>query len=166
MSQIHGPAVRLGDDVNTDVHCSAKYLPGKDTAYIATVAFEKLEAGFAKRFPKGGVIVAGKNFGNNSSREQAVHVLRAMGCAAIVAPNFARQFFRNAINNGLPVVECDTTGIEPGDAVGIDLAAGKVTVASRRIARAVPALPKEILAILSAGGLHPFLKAHPNWEPA
>ncbi len=91
--------------------------------------------GFASRFKAGDMIVAGKNFGINSSREQAVHIMRMMGVAAIVAPSFGRQFFRNAINNGLPVVECDISGIADGDELVIDLAAGSVAVAARGITR-------------------------------
>src|ERR1044072_5637781 len=106
-STINGRARLLPEEINTDVHCSAKYLPGKDTGYIAQHAFEQLDAGFVGRFKAGDVIVAGENFGINSSREQAVHVMRLLGVSAIVAPSFGRQFFRNAINNGLPVVECD-----------------------------------------------------------
>ena len=116
------------------------------------------------RFKAGDVIVAGKNFGINSSREQAVHVMRMMGVAAIVAPSFGRQFFRNAINNGLPVVECDISGIADGDEIEVDLAAGRVTLAARGIARNVPPLPPAVQAILAAGGLIPFLQQHPDWK--
>ena len=104
MNIIKGSARIIGDEVSTDIHCSSKYLPGKDAAYIATVAFEQVAPGFAKAFNKGDVIVAGKNFGINSSREQAVHVMHRMGVAAIIAPSFGRQFYRNAINNGMPVI--------------------------------------------------------------
>lgn len=164
MKTIKGSARVLGDEVNTDVHCSSKYLPGKDTAYIATVAFDQVVTGFAKGFGKGDVIVAGRNFGINSSREQAVHVMHQMGVAAIVAPSFGRQFFRNAINNGLAVIECDTSGISAGDTIEIDLMTGKVGVASRNIDRAVRPLPAAVQALLAAGGLIPFLQQHPDWN--
>ena len=82
---ILGRAHVLGDEINTDLHCSSKYLPGRDTAYIAERAFEQVAPGFASRFSRGDVIVAGRNFGINSSREQAVHVMRLMGVAVIVA---------------------------------------------------------------------------------
>ena len=165
-SIIRGRAHLLGDEVNTDIHCSSKYLPGKDNATVALHAFEQLAPGFAARFKAGDIIVAGKNFGINSSREQAVHVMRAMGVTAIVARSFGRQFFRNAINNGLPVVECDVAGMEQGDEIEIDLAAGRVAVASRGIARSAAPLPAAVQAILSAGGLIPFLKQHPDWKLA
>jgi 3-isopropylmalate dehydratase small subunit len=161
---IGGPAFVLGDDVNTDLNCSGKYLPGKDEAYIAAQAFEAVAPGFAARFQSGGVIVAGKHFGINSSREQAVHILRRMGVAAIVAPSFGRQFFRNAINNGLPVLECDTSGIAGGDIVLLDLSGHVLTVAGRAINRPMPAMPPAIRTILREGGLIPFLAKHPNWE--
>lgn len=161
---IQGQAYLLGDDVNTDLCCSGKYLPGKDENYIAAQAFEAVSPGFATRFATGGVIVAGKHFGINSSREQAVHILRRMGVAAIVAPSFGRQFFRNAINNGLPVLECDTSGIAAGDAVLLDLGGKALTVAGRAISRPLPAMPAAIRAILREGGLIPFLAKYPNWE--
>lgn len=163
---IRGKAHILGDDVNTDLNCSSKYLPGRDNAYIAQHAFDKLVPGFPGRVKSGDVIVAGKNFGINSSREQAVHVLRTMGIAAIVAPSFGRQFFRNAINNGLPVIECDVNGIEQGDEIEVDAAAGRVAVAARKISRSVSPLPAEVQAILAAGGLIAFLQKHPNWKLA
>lgn len=160
---IQGRAFVLGDDINTDLNCSGKYLPGKDEAYIAAQAFESVCAGFAARFSAGGVIVAGKHFGINSSREQAVHILRRMGVGAIVAPSFGRQFFRNAINNGLPVLECDTRGINEGDSLILDLNSQTLTVPGA-ISRPLPAIPATIRAILREGGLIPFLAKYPNWE--
>ena len=162
--QISGPAYVLGDDVNTDLNCSGKYLPGKDEAYIAAHAFEALSAGFAARFQPGGIIVAGAHFGINSSREQAVHVLRRMGVAAIVAPSFGRQFFRNAINNGLPVLECDTTEITSGSTLVLDFHAQLLQVAGWPVGRSMRALPPVIRALLREGGLIPFLQKYPDWQ--
>jgi 3-isopropylmalate dehydratase small subunit len=161
-----GTAYVLGDDVNTDLNCSGKYLPGKDEAFIASQAFEAVSPGFAKRFASGGIIVAGKHFGINSSREQAVHILRRMGVAAIVAPSFGRQFFRNAINNGLLVVECDASGIADGDALTLDLDAHRLSVHGGTLVRTLPDIPQEVRAILREGGLIAFLAKHPNWELA
>lgn len=161
---VTGRAYVLGDDVNTDLCCSGKYLPGKDEAFIASQAFEAISPGFAARFAAGGVIVGGKHFGINSSREQAVHILRRMGVAAIVAPSFGRQFFRNAINNGLLVVECDTAGIGEGDVIALDMHAAMLTVNQRQITRTLPAIPSAIRAILREGGLIPFLRKYPDWE--
>jgi len=162
-SLIRGRARLLGDDINTDVHCSSKYHPGRDNAYVAQHAFEQLAPGFVGRFARGDVIVAGRNFGNNSSREQAVHILRLMGVGAIVAVSFGRQFFRNCINNGLAVVECDVAGVIEGDEIEIDLGGGRVAVPVRGLVRETPPLPAEVQAILTAGGLIPFLKVHPDW---
>jgi 3-isopropylmalate dehydratase small subunit len=163
---ISGKAHLLGDDINTDLHCSSKYHPGHDNAYVALHAFERLVPGFAARIAPGDVIVAGRNFGNNSSREQAVHVLHAMKVGGIVAASFGRQFFRNCINNGMPVVECGISGIAQDDEIELDLAGGRVAVPARGLAREVPPLPAEVRAILAAGGLIPFLKAHPDWKTA
>ena len=160
---IRGKAHLLGDDINTDIHCSSKYHPGRDNAYVAQHAFGQIAPGFASRFAKGGVIVAGKNFGNNSSREQAVHVLKLMGVTGIVATSFGRQFFRNCINNGLPVIECDLP-VSDGDEIELDLALGRVAVPARDIVREVPPLPAAVQQILASGGLIPFLKAHPDWK--
>lgn len=161
---LQGRVYRFGDDVNTDLNCSGKYLPGKDEAFIAAQAFDAVSPGFAARFVAGGVIVAGTHFGINSSREQAVHILRRMGVAAIVAPSFGRQFFRNAINNGLPVIECDVAGIEEGDTLNIDMAGQKLEVTNRNVVRTLGAMPEAILAILAEGGLIPFLKKYPDWK--
>ena len=165
-TNIQGNARLLGAHINTDINCSSKYLPGKDNAYIAQHAFDDVARGFAARFKAGDIIVAGKNFGINSSREQAVHIMKLMGVAAIIAPAFGRQFFRNAINNGLPVVECEIAGIDDGDEIAIDLARGSVAVASRNIERTVAVLPPAVQRILAAGGLIAFLQKHPDWSLA
>ena len=165
-TNIQGHARLLGEHINTDINCSSKYLPGKDNAYIAQHAYENVAPGFASRFKTGDIIVAGKNFGINSSREQAVHIMKLMGASAIVAPSFGRQFFRNAINNGLPVVECDIAGILDGDAIAVDLAHGKVAVAARNISRTVAALPPAVQRILAEGGLIAYLQKHPDWSLA
>jgi 3-isopropylmalate dehydratase small subunit len=92
--------------------------------------------------------------------------MRMMGVAAVVAVSFGRQFFRNAINNGLPVVECDIADIAENDEIAVDLETGRITIPSRGIARSVPPLPREVQAILAAGGLIAFLQQHPQWELA
>ncbi len=163
--QISGLGFVLGDDVNTDIHCSNKYLPGKDVAYVAQHAFEQLAPNLATEVSAnaGGILVAGHHFGINSSREQATHVLHAMNIRAVVAKSFGRQFYRNAINNGLPVFECDTDQIDSGKQIDIDFVKGELSVAGRNVQQSYP-LPKEILAILSMGGLIPFLKKYPDWK--
>lgn len=166
MQNIKGKAHVLPEEINTDLHCSAKYMPGKDTAYIAQHAFERIAPEFVARFKPGDVIVAGRNFGINSSREQALQVMRLLGVAAVVSPAFGRQFFRNAINNGLPVVECDIAGITENDTIELDLAAGRMSVPERGLERGFPPLPGAIQSLLAAGGLIPFLQQHPDWKLA
>jgi len=161
---IAGSAFLLGDDVNTDIHCSNKYLPGKDVAYVAQHAFEQLSPDLAGQIASqdGGILVAGEHFGINSSREQATHVLHQMKVRAIVAKSFGRQFFRNAINNGLPVFECDTSSIMQGQPIALNLANGELSSQGHALQKTHP-LPPEILAILSMGGLVPFLQKYPDW---
>ncbi|MGE5526113.1 MAG: 3-isopropylmalate dehydratase [Rhodospirillaceae bacterium] len=165
-STIKGKARVLGDDINTDLHCSSKYMPGKNTAYIAQHAFEKLSPGYTQRFRTGDILVAGRNFGHNSSREEAAHVLKIMGASALVAVCFGRQFFRNAVNNGLPVIECPITGIEDGDELEIDLNAGRLAVPARGLECRFPPLAPQMQALLAAGGLIPYLQKHPDWSGA
>jgi len=166
VTKISGTARLLPAEINTDVHCSTKYLPGKDTAYVAQHAFEQIAPHFIARFRPGDIIVAGRNFGINSSREQAVHAMRSMGVAAVVSPAFGRQFFRNSINNGLPVVECDIARIEEGDTLELDLNNGTVSVPARGVGCSFAPLPAAIQSLLAAGGLIPFLQAHPDWKLA
>lgn len=161
---ICGKARVLGDDINTDLHCSTKYTPGRNTAYAAQHAFEQLSAGYAERFQPGDVVVAGRNFGHNSSREEAAQVLKLMGASALVATSFGRQFFRNAVNNGLPVIECDVAGIADGDELEVDLSAGRLTAPARGIALGFRPLAPQMQALLAAGGLIPYLQQHPDWD--
>lgn len=165
MSILKGQAFCLGDEVNTDINCSSKYAPGKNNEAISKVAFDALSPGFAARLQSsgGGIIVAGENFGINSSREQAVAILHLMKVRCILAPSFGRQFFRNAINNGLAILECDTHSIKDSDHLEIDLSKGLVKIHQTATIQGTT-LPKEILQIISMGGLIPFLNVHPDWN--
>lgn len=162
---ITGATFVLGDDVNTDIHCSNKYMPGKDPEYIAAHAFEQLSASLAADMARagGGILVAGEHFGINSSREQAVHVMKLMNVRAIVAKSFGRQFFRNAINNGMPVFECETSSIPAGVNLALELSSGLIRPEGGSPIATHP-LPREILAILQMGGLIPFLQRYPDWR--
>jgi 3-isopropylmalate dehydratase small subunit len=166
MDPIRGRAHLLPEEINTDLHCSAKYMPGKDTPYVAQHAFEQIAPQFVASFRPGDFIVAGRNFGINSSREQAIQAMRILGVAAVISPAFGRQFFRNAINNGLPVVECDISGVDESDTIEIDLTAGMMKVPERGLERTFTPLPSAIQALLQAGGLIPFLKRYPDWKIA
>ena len=165
MQAVHGVAYLLGDHINTDLHCSGKYLPGKSVEQIAEIAFEGVSPGLAKKIIRGGggILVAGENFGINSSREQAVQVLKLMNVRGIIAKSFGRQFFRNAINNGLAILECDISSIKDGAELTINFQGGVVRLADGSTLRANK-LPPEILALIEYGGLIPFLAKHPDWK--
>jgi len=149
-----------GDNVNTD-----QLFPGKYTYTCATPAeikphlLEDLDPAFAKGVQPGDVLVAGRNFGCGSSREQPVVGLKAVGVAAIVAQGFARIFYRAALNQGLLLIECPgaVEACQPASTVAIDAAAGTITVAGRTFA--FPKLPPEIMAICDAGGLLEYTRA-------
>lgn len=165
IGMVKGRAHVLGDDVNTDLHCSNKYRHiGKDVRFLTGHAFEEIAPGLAQRIRPGDILVGGTNFGINSSREQGVQVIKALGIAGVVARSFGRAFFRNAINNGLLVVSCPIDGIADEDEVAIDLRAGTVAVPAKAVSRSTAALPEAVQAILFAGGLIPFLQQHPDWN--
>jgi 3-isopropylmalate/(R)-2-methylmalate dehydratase small subunit len=156
---IEGKVWKYGDDVNTDVIFAGKYTYKPMTpAEMAEHALEDLDPTFAKGVKPGDIIVAGANFGCGSSREQAATCVKASGVAAVIAVSFSRIFFRNAINEGLPVVELasGTSMIAKDDTVKIDFDRGVVTHKGKEYR--FPALPKEVLAILNDGGLIPHVK--------
>jgi 3-isopropylmalate/(R)-2-methylmalate dehydratase small subunit len=165
LSCVQGQAFLLGDHVNTDLNCSGKYLPNHSVESIAKIAFDKVSTGLASKIAttNGGILVAGDNFGINSSREQAVHIMHIMNIRGIIAKSFGRQFFRNAINNGMPVLECDTSDLLDGEMLNVNFAAGKITRSDHSIIQAI-ALPREIIQLIEFGGLIPYLKEHPDWK--
>ncbi|HOE53507.1 MAG TPA: 3-isopropylmalate dehydratase small subunit [Methanomassiliicoccales archaeon] len=153
---MRGRVWRYGDHVNTDVIIPGRYLDDYDVRSMAKHALEDLDPRFAKDVAYGDVIVAGRNFGCGSSREQAPLALKHAGVGAVVATSFARIFFRNAVNVGLPVVELDATGMfERGDVALINLEKGIiVNETTGRTGRFEP-LPDFLLDILRDGGLVP-----------
>ena len=157
-TKITGRVWKYGDDVNTDVIFPGKYTYSiTDRGEMAEHALEDLDPAFAERVQAGDIIVAGKNWGCGSSREQAVICLKEAGVAAIVARSFARIYFRNCINEGLPIVTCDAVdSIESGEEITIDFEAG--TVATPRAEYTVPALAPSVMRILDAGGLVPYVQ--------
>ncbi len=167
-SVIRGVAMVLGDRVNTDIHCSTKYLPGKDNQFVVGCAFEELSAGFASRAAghrQAGqpiVLLAGADFGINSSREQAAQILKEMGVSVIVAQSFARAFFRNAMNNGLALIAAPVSNPVEGQPITVDLMAGQVTQSDQVIAKGAGLSPV-LMQIISAGGLLPLLKQNQGW---
>jgi 3-isopropylmalate/(R)-2-methylmalate dehydratase small subunit len=158
---IRGRAQRFGTDINTDYIIAAQHKAASlDVTEMARHTFEDIDPDFADRVRPGDVIVAGANFGCGSSRETAPRVLLACGISAVVAPSFGRIFFRNAINVGLPAIECDTTGIDQDDIVEIDVADGRVSVPARRLQRHARPMPDVMRALLDAGGLANYLRLH------
>ena len=147
---IKGKAWVYGDDIDTDVIIPGKYLRTKDARLWAEHALEGCDLDFARLVEPGDVIVAGRNFGCGSSREQAARALKGAGVAAVVARSFARIFYRNAINVGLALIEADVA-CQKGDTVEVDLAEGLVRVQGR-VYRGTR-LPDFLRAILDDGGL-------------
>jgi 3-isopropylmalate/(R)-2-methylmalate dehydratase small subunit len=157
-TKITGRVWKYGDDVNTDVIFPGKYTYSiTDRKEMARHALEDLDPAFVANVRPGDIIVAGKNWGCGSSREQAVTCLKEAGVGAIVARSFARIYFRNCINEALPIVACNAVdGVESGQEITIDFAAGKVTTPAGEYT--FPPLPPEVMAILNAGGLIPYVR--------
>jgi len=152
--EIKGRAHCFGDDVNTDYIISGKYkFKTLDMKELAKHVMEDLDPEFAQKVKPGDFVVAGKNFGCGSSREQAPLALLHAGVGAVLARSFARIFYRNAINTGLPVVECDTSEIDPGDELLLDLEKGILKNLTKQKEISVKALPPFMLKILRDGGL-------------
>ncbi|MCL4078680.1 3-isopropylmalate dehydratase small subunit [Coriobacteriia bacterium Es71-Z0120] len=162
MSTIRARAFKYGDDINTDYIISGKYkFKSADMEAMAVHAMEDLDPDYyAKVKPEGGILVAGKNFGMGSSREQAPLVLIHSNTKAVLAKSFARIFFRNAINTGLPVVECDTDLIDDGDELEIDLEGGIVRDLTKGVEVPFSPLPPVMAQLLADGGLVEHFKKH------
>jgi 3-isopropylmalate/(R)-2-methylmalate dehydratase small subunit len=159
MERIEGRVWRFGDHVNTDVIFPGKYTyTVSEPAEMARHAMEDADPEFARNVQPGDVVVAGENFGCGSSREQAVACLKAAGVAAVVAKSFSRIYFRNAINLGLPIVQCPDAveAVEAGDTVAIDLAVGRLEHGGETYEFAP--LPPEVAGILEAGGLVEYVR--------
>jgi len=157
MSQ--GRVWKYGDNVNTDVIFPGRYTYQiMEPAEMARHALEDLDPEFAKCVKPGDVIVAGKNFGCGSSREQAAACLRAAGIQAVIAKSFARIYFRNAINLGLAVLQCAgaSDALQTGDEVEIDFAGGRI-ISGGRVFAFFP-LPASVIGIIEAGGLIEYTK--------
>lgn len=156
-----GKAHRFGDDVNTDYIISGRHkFKTLDMNELACHVMEDLDPHFVKRLKKGDFLVAGKNFGCGSSREQAPLALKHAGVAAVLAESFARIYFRNSINNGLPALVCDTSGIEDGDTLEIDLEGGIIKNVTKGTSIESHPLPRVMLEILSEGGLVHYMRKH------
>ena len=157
---LEGRARVFGDDVNTDYIISSKRKRATiDESKLAAFLFEAIDPAFAASVQRGDVIVAGRNFGCGSAMEIAVTVLQAAGIQGVVAQSFARSFYRNAINNGLVVVECETTSMVEDDRLELSLDdVVRVRIRSRDIEVVGTPIPPIMRRILEHGGLVPFLR--------
>lgn len=152
--QFKGKAHKFGNDVNTDYIISGKYkFKTLDMQELARHVMEDLDPEFYEKISPGDFIVAGSNFGCGSSREQAPLAIKYAKVSAIIASSFARIFYRNAINTGLPVVECDTGKIDSGDELSVDLARGIILNLTKNISITIKPLPPVMIKILNDGGL-------------
>jgi 3-isopropylmalate/(R)-2-methylmalate dehydratase small subunit len=158
---LRGRAHRFGDDINTDYIIADHYKAASaDVNEVAKYVFADYRPQFIKEVRPGDIVVAGRNFGAGSAREAAPRVLKAAGISSVIATSFARIFFRNAINIGLPVLECDTSAIEAGDDIIIDIEAGTVEDVTQSLQlRGLP-MPAIMSAILGAGGLVEYIRRH------
>jgi 3-isopropylmalate/(R)-2-methylmalate dehydratase small subunit len=163
MEQITGRVWKLGDNIDTDVIYPGKYLPIIDAPEMALHALEGYDPEFPQKIRKGDMIVAGSNFGCGSSREQAATCLKYAGIACIVAKSFSRIFFRNAINQGLALVQSREAPdkIETGESITVDFAGGAI-ITSQDQRFTFPPLPEFLMGILKDGGLIPHVKKSLN----
>jgi 3-isopropylmalate/(R)-2-methylmalate dehydratase small subunit len=163
-SKIKAPAITFGNNIDTDVILPGKYLILVDPCELAKHALESLDTTFPDKAKNGIIIIGGKNFGCGSSREQAPLALKYSGVKCVIAESFARIFFRNSINIGLPVLECKgiSDAVKTGDTLAVDFEAGKIENTSNGKKFQVDKLPPFILEILTDGGLIENLRRKMN----
>jgi len=160
--RLKGKSWMFGDDVNTDLIIPGKYLELVDPEEMALHAMEGIDPEFPAKVGEGDIVVGGTNFGCGSSREHAPLALKHAGVGAVVAESFARIFYRNAINIGLPALECPgiTQAVDEGDVIEIDLTGGNVVnVSTGKELDFVP-LPGFMVEVLGEGGLVPYIRNH------
>lgn len=155
MKAAKGIVFKYGDNVDTDVIIPARYLNSSEPAELAAHCMEDIDPGFIKKVHRGDMIVAEKNFGCGSSREHAPIALKAAGVSCVIAETFARIFYRNAINIGLPIIECPEAarGIESGDEVEVDFDSGVIRNLTRNTQFQGQAFPEFMQKIIASEGL-------------
>jgi 3-isopropylmalate/(R)-2-methylmalate dehydratase small subunit len=160
--EIKGKTVRLGDNINTDFIISGRYkFAITDIKELSKHIMEDIDPDFSKKIvPGDSILVAGKNFGMGSSREQAPLVIKGAGLVAVLAESFARIFFRNAFNVGLLLIETDTTKIEENDRLEIDLDKGKVVNITKDLQLNIKPLPVFMQEFLKEGGVVNYINKH------
>jgi 3-isopropylmalate/(R)-2-methylmalate dehydratase small subunit len=161
MENAKGIVFKYGDNVDTDVIIPARYLNSSEPAELATHCMEDIDKEFVTKVKKGDIIVATKNFGCGSSREHAPIAIKASGVSCVIAETFARIFYRNAINIGLPIVECPEAAaeIEAGDEVEVDFASGKIRDLTKGTEYQGQAFPPFMQKIIDAEGLVNYINA-------
>jgi 3-isopropylmalate/(R)-2-methylmalate dehydratase small subunit len=158
MKILRGRVWKLGDNVDTDVIFPSQYMLLATIDEMKVHTFEPILPGFHREVSPGDVIVALENFGCGSSREQAPAVLKAIGVGCVVARSFARIFFRNAINIGLPVVVCDCHPyVSNGDTLAVDLSAGRIRIPASGVELPIAPFPEHVTRVIEAGGLLEYL---------
>jgi 3-isopropylmalate/(R)-2-methylmalate dehydratase small subunit len=158
--QFKGKVFIFGNDVNTDEIIPARYLNTSDPKVLGQYCMEDIRPGFGKSVAKGSIIVAGNNFGCGSSREHAPIAIKNAGISCVIANSFARIFFRNCINIGLPIIESKETvqSVSEGDVISVDLKTGHITLASGKSIKITP-FPVFMQRIVEQGGWIPYLRA-------
>ncbi len=158
--KITGKTWKFGDDVDTDAIIPARYLNTTDPAALASHCMEDADPHFASRVKPGEIIVAGKNFGCGSSREHAPIAIKAAGVSCVLARSFARIFYRNALNMGLPILECPEGAdrIQTGDELAIDLDSGLIENLTRKEKYTAQPIPDFMQKLIKAGGLMEYVK--------
>jgi 3-isopropylmalate/(R)-2-methylmalate dehydratase small subunit len=157
---IKGNVFIYGDNVDTDVIIPARYLNSSDPNELKKYCMEDIDSEFASKVKQGDIMVGGRNFGCGSSREHAPISIKASGIEVIIAKSFARIFYRNAINIGLPIVECPEAveNITEGDIVSVDIKAGILKIENKNLEYKIPAFPEAIQKIIEKGGLLKSIK--------
>ncbi len=164
MQAAKGTVFKYGDNVDTDVIIPARYLNSSDPAELATHCMEDIDKEFIHNVSKGDIIVATKNFGCGSSREHAPIAIKAAGVSCVIAETFARIFYRNAINIGLPIIECPEAAqaIEAGDIVEVNFDTGIITDVTRGVSYKGQAFPEFMQKIIAAEGLVNYINQKPD----
>ena len=159
MNTITGKVWYFGANIDTDVIIAARYLNSSDPEHLAKYVMEDADPDFPKKLQRGDIIVAGENFGCGSSREHAPIALKAAGVAAVVAPSFARNFYRNAFNMGLPIFELpESLEIKEGENISINLDNGEITNNTTKKTYKFTPIPPFMQELIAAGGLINFAK--------
>lgn len=156
-----GKVIKYGNNIDTDVIIPARYLNTTDHKELARHCMEDIDKDFINKVNEGDIIVGGANFGCGSSREHAPIAIKASGISCVIAKDFARIFFRNSINIGLPILECPEASedIEDGNEVSIDFDRGIITNITKNKTYQAAAFPPFMQEIINAGGLIPYIKS-------